>query len=448
MLPKQFLLSECKNLQTVLQETLRFDYGLDSSKDFYDECNLRLKFVTKEIHKTDENDGVELMRHSLFLNRLSKLISRIERSSISEYSWPFVSAFKDITYQICKEERAEGLEDPRIHVISQGGLASYMIYGEEESPTASNQKILTIVFPRTLKHFVLLHPILGHEIGHALLNMMKHSEKFQNIVDEHLLPKSNHFHSEESIAAWLYSPNAPDAIQLQLARLDSEFDPSITEETFFKRFASISNWLEEILCDIIGVLIFGPSFIGAHTHLLPIADITGLTLSRQHPPTALRIHIMLQVADVLGWNTIKFDRKVNPYAKAFWASVNSYRKTDAWYDVFPEACIKATLDAFQTYFSSFEHTLYPMHDKATIEKLCKQIFNLIPPVGSGYTTKGLPDCKDVDFRHILYAGWIASEFNPEQLDFSLVNRLCEHGIMQQRAISLKNHPVTHEEETA
>jgi len=446
MLPKQFLLSECKNLQAVLQETLRFDYGLDSSKDFYDECNLRLNYITTRIQKTDETNGKDLMGHSQDLNRLSKLISRIERSSISEYSWPFVSAFKDITYQICKEERTTGQEDPRIHVISEGGLASYMIYGEGDVPTSSNQKILTIVFPRTLKHFVLLHPILGHEIGHALLNMTKHANAFQDIVDAHLTSKSNHFVSEDSIASWLYSSSAPDDIQRQLLAL-GELDPPINQSNFFKRIANLGQWIEEILCDIIGVLIFGPSFIGAHTHLLPIADIDGLRLSRNHPPTALRIDIMLRVADVLGWDVPNFGNEVDPHAKAFWASVNRYRKTDAWYDVFPNKCLKDTLDAFKFYLSGFENTLYPEHNSHIIEKLSKQIFNLIPPVGSGYDDNGMPDCKDVDFRHILYAGWIASEYNPEQLDFSLVNRLCEHGIMQQRAIYLKNHPVPLAEET-
>jgi hypothetical protein len=43
----------------------------------------------------------------------------------------------------------------------------------------------------------------------------------------------------------------------------------------------------------------------------------------------------------------------------------------------------------------------------------------------------------VDFRHVLYAGWICSVAPPAGVSFAQINRLCEHGIMQQRAISIE-----------
>lgn len=439
MLPKQFLLSECANLRNVLQETLRFDYGLEGSEDFYNECDLRLKYITKETEVVDENDPSahkQIMGLYGRLSNLSKLISRIERSSISEYSWPFVSAFKDITKNICMETRAEeGFEDPRIHVISDGGLSSYMIYGEgRANQNFSNRRILTIVFPRTLKHFVLLHPILGHEIGHALFNIAKHSSVFVDILDKQLFSPSADFKDDASLGKWLFSPSAPEAIQKQIAIFTTE---KITEDIFFKRYAQSSSWYEEILCDLTGLLIFGPSFVGAHIHLLSMADLSGLKISRTHPPTALRLHMILQAVEILGWRDVQFDNAVGKAASAFWDSVFKHKQTSAWFNVFSDASLKNTLDAMKAYFDKFEHTSYPVHDKQTIERLAGHIIDLVPPVGTTYSEKGEPVCNPIDFRHILFAGWIASEHDPARLDFALVNRLCEHGIMQQRAIDLK-----------
>jgi hypothetical protein len=434
MLPKQFLLDECKNLKSVLQETLRFDYGLEGSKDFYEECELRLTFITDEIEQAPENDVFNLRRCSAQLDHLSKLISRIERSSISEYSWPFVCAFKDITQNICKENKAiSDSQDPKIHVLSEGGLSSYKIYAEQIDRIPGKRRILTIVFPRTLKHFVLLHPILGHEIGHAIFKMANHQKELITILNAELLSPSETFKSVENISAWLFSNTAPDDVQKQIAVLSIQ---GINESDFFPKHANLMKWLEEILCDLLGLLIFGPSYIGAQCNLLLSMEPSGLHLGKTHPPTALRINLVLKAAKALGYDSIVFDKDVAPHAKAFWDGVNSLIQPSDWFNVFTEDSIKNTLTALQKYLSNFEKTLYPIHDKETIQQLSRQLFKLIPPVGSCYNDEGEPDCKEVDFRHILYAGWIASEFDPENLNFAMVNRLCEHGIMQQNAISL------------
>jgi hypothetical protein len=40
----------------------------------------------------------------------------------------------------------------------------------------------------------------------------------------------------------------------------------------------------------------------------------------------------------------------------------------------------------------------------------------------------------VDFRDIIFAGWIAQSQPGSTIKFSDINRLCEHGIMQQVSI--------------
>ena len=121
MTPQEFLLHECKNVEALLDQTLRHEYGLDGSQDFYDECVTRLKFIEGQISSTaDANVLEELGRE---LNDLSKLICRIERSSLGEYSWPFVEELKKMANAICIENSASG-KPSKIYVLADGGLDS------------------------------------------------------------------------------------------------------------------------------------------------------------------------------------------------------------------------------------------------------------------------------------------------------------------------------------
>ena len=44
------------------------------------------------------------------------------------------------------------------------------------------RRVFTIVFPRTLKHYVLLHAIFGHEIGHAAGTIPQHKAELRDKV--------------------------------------------------------------------------------------------------------------------------------------------------------------------------------------------------------------------------------------------------------------------------
>jgi hypothetical protein len=59
MTPQEFLLQECKNVAALLDQTLRHEYGLDGSQDFYDECVTRLKFIEGQISSTTDASVVE-----------------------------------------------------------------------------------------------------------------------------------------------------------------------------------------------------------------------------------------------------------------------------------------------------------------------------------------------------------------------------------------------------
>jgi hypothetical protein len=432
---KDFLLQECENVSKVLKETLRFKYGLEGSKDFYEECELRLNFIKQEINNTDEPDFARLGANFELLEDLSSLISRIERSSRGEYSWPFVEELKKIAAAICTEDTLQSKNNPhKVHVLSEGGLGAYQIFTERKRPTASNKRILTIVFPRTLKHYVLFHPILGHELGHAIWQSSKHQSELKDIVFNGLIQSNGVFSDKRSTASWLYSKNAPREIQDFLNNVLKH--NGITEQNFFN-WADWDAWVEEILCDLIGLLIFGPSFVAAHCKLLYGISPSGISFSTQHPLVACRVNMVLSAAEILGFDDLSgFPRgDVKNATEKFWGDLRSNVKVDDWFSIFKEGPLKTAVNEIETLLSKNIPSGYTRPAYETLKKLCNQLRKLVPPVGFSMDEEMKPKCCAVDFRHILYAGWIA-ENSGLDISFYDINRLCEHGIMQQRGIDI------------
>lgn len=431
MSPKESLLQECENLRSVLNETLRYKYGADGSRGFFEECDVRLAFIKAQLEQTIPADFVALEASCVSLNQLSGLISRIERSSLGEYSWPFVEELKKIAVATCLENSLMDTP-PKVHVLSDGGLEAYAIFPERRRPSVSKKRILTIVFPRTLKHFVLFHAILGHEIGHAMWQGSKHQHELKAILKEELLTTHGEFQDADRTAAWLYSDAAPAEVKNKLHALSLHVD----EKTFFSRYASWEAWVEELLCDLIGLLTFGPTFVAAHSRLLYTLNPSGVRFGQRHPPVGARVNLMLQAAKLLGYSTPVFQNaELHEAASKLWRDIGATYKTEPWFNIFAEEQVKAALDRISMLLIACP----PAHCSAPHEEellpLFRQITDQVPPIGFEFSESGHPACREIDFRSILYAGWIAST-HMQNIKFPDLNRLCEHAIMQQQAIGI------------
>lgn len=432
---RAFLIQECVNLREVLEATLRFKYGLEGSREFFEECQARLEYVRLEVNSANEDDVDRLRIASALLCHLSDLVSRIERSSIGEYSWPFVEELKRIAAATCTEATASTPNAiPQFHVWSSGGLDAYAIQPEQNRPSGSRKRIHTIVLPKTLKHYVLLHSILGHEVGHAMFRCSKHQSELTKIVNE--LLKGTAFSTPADTARWLYSPNAPDIVKKQLASPELR-SRRIDESNFFPQVASWSAWMEEILCDFIGLVTFGPSFVAAECNLLYSMDPSGAGIGQRHPLVGCRANYLSTAAKVCGFDSLAFQVESHKTAyEGFWRSIGSKRQADAWFDVFPTSRIEATIHALRELFLTLPPALYATASTDELGLLLDQLHKHVPPVGYSALDSQEVRLQAVDFRHILYAGWIAAANDPT-ISFSNLNRLCEHAIMQQRAISIE-----------
>jgi hypothetical protein len=432
---KEFLAQECVNLQAVLEETLRFKYGLEGSEEFFEECQSRLRFIVSEIAGAKDSDFDSLQGACGLLAGLSDLISRIERSSIGEYSWPFVEELKRIAIAMCTEATAANPNTPpQVHVLSAGGLDAYAIQPEVRRPSGSAKRIHTIVLPKTLKHFVLLHSILGHEVGHAMLRCSKHQQALFDIFQRELLANTV-FADPVATAKWIYSPTAPTRVKNSLAaQLTAR---GVTEANFFSTIASWPAWIEEVMCDFIGLLTFGPSFVAAECNLLYAIDPSASGLGPRHPPVGCRANYLLAAATLSGDDFTAFDgNSLKLSAETFWTNLRVRKQADPWFNIFPDSQIKKTVEALSALLISLEPALYPKPTEDDLDLLLSQITMLIPPVGFQVGQLHTMYWHKIDFRHVLYAGWIASATRPD-IPFMVLNRLCEHGIMQQRAINIE-----------
>jgi hypothetical protein len=255
----------------------------------------------------------------------------------------------------------------------------------------------------------------------------------QKIVVDKLLKNNQKFSDSTATAAWMYSQQAPTEIQNILANYQKNY--GVDQTGFFNAVANWPAWVEEITCDLIGLATFGPSFVAALYQLLYSLVSSGTGFSGAHPPVGCRVNIMLASARVLGYDKLEVvDKDIQVLIDDFWIQNNNQKKTDPWFDIFSDQELLETLTEIKALLAPHPPSEYLSPDPVQFEKLMRRILNKIPPIDCEIQSDGQPTCSAVDFRHVLYAGWVASK-NPNNTSFLETNRLCEHAIMQLGAIN-------------
>jgi len=437
---REFLLNECENVRNTLREVLRHEYAAGDSKAFYREFCERLANLKKLIEPVDPADASALATFASELSLLSRLVHQIERSHAGEFSWPFSECLQCLAVPICKENIGLPTEgDPIIRVYADGGLDSYKINLENDLSVLNvGRRIFTIVFPRTLKHQVLLHAIFGHEIGHAAWTIPSHRAKLKSEVLQPLYAHGR-LTSTSSATAWLRDLNAPRPVEEIRSQYPDPYYTEIDRDQW-------DSWFQEFMCDLFGMVTFGPSFLAAHQTLLLTLDPTGYRWGPQHPPYASRKAMLWRASKHLGWDTYgnSFDDAILS------ANVGHFRDAyigasipGPWEDLFSQAQVATAVDALVAILRAASSEPFGMPDEATLLQLVRMLGERVPPCGSDLSGAEKPSNRAIDFRHILFGGWIASisaDSRPEakgpELEFSEINKLCEMGILHQRAIDL------------
>lgn len=411
---KVYLLSECANIAQVLKESLRYRYR---NVEFYNECETRLAYFHRVIDETAESEQSRLYTLMGELGHLAVLIADIERSHLEEFSWPFAFALERISKSIC---------EALFFFRADGGMSSYAVRPEGERPGIIDTRINSVVFPRALKDTVLLHAILGHEIGHAII--------------------AAHPGKCAAFRATLVnsSPVAEPAALYAFCRGNGLVREEGPKGHLTK---AARSWGDEFLCDMFGLLIMGPSFLTAFWSLLEIRSFKRQDpFVTSHPPFKSRIVALMHAARAFGFifserpapdnldgSTIEMDREFVTKASDWDASP---------FAVLDQAQIKRACIDLKDFVQPYASLSFPVPPADLIAQLLKLLRNDVPPSGgmalqdAHNGSIALAPSVTVDFRHVLLGGWLRWT-ESEQRDiqfFHHVNRLCSFAIMQQEGI--------------
>jgi hypothetical protein len=382
------------------------------------------------------------------LGALGSRISLIERSRLGEFSWPFSEAIRHIAERLFLEEQLDGTQSPPIvHVIAEG--MHYQIV-DDVLPSVGERRIVIVAFPRQLKHHVLLHSIFGHELGHVAFNSTGPGQ----IITMQVMPAlSNGGPLQDSVqaTAWLKREDAPSQIRTMLRQQGNYTFPA----------GDLQNWRIEIICDLFGLLLFGPAFAAAHCTILGTLcdDPWEFDLSRStHPPYSIRRRIITATIKELGWHrpvTRPEDGCVHQAEIALLEYATEGRndvtqdRGDVWTSLLFEGRLATILERLSRIFERHPETAYTPPERTVLVELVKRLTLCRPPILHTIDDEGTPKNCIVPTCHCLYAGWsfwfgrtalrnTILEKVPRlpELTFLQLNQLCDFSMLQQCAISV------------
>lgn len=410
-----FLLQECKNVRSLLRNTLRYGYSSESSADIYRECVARLDLIEFGFGVLHADDTDELQELWVQLSRLSSLIGRVERSHIEEFSWPFARSLHELANSVCGG--ADSSQAPVFFFSADDELSSYEVDTEQNAPGLLQRPLFNVNFPRSLKPFVLLHSILGHEIGHAAFAIPKLSAQLRKEVVDVLVAGSP-LADLDRFVKWVNNTKSPLGIEFMVEKAHV-------------------NWPQELYCDLFGLLMMGPSYLGASCSLLLPFDMRAVSSS--HPPGLTRYWIANVATEGLAWRTmLKKQKQLRQPAESYFGALSTAAsKVPKKFQLLKAEQIALAVDKLASILEPMGNALFPMPSSDVLGRMVSRLLAARPPIESTVSRVLAISNEQADFRSILFAGWLAwhsSKLDKKTLSFVDLNLLCERGVLLQSAV--------------
>ena len=273
-------------------------------------CNRVLEFVGKaaeEIHALLDSEKplavsglldpaefeVRLQRIIKIIPVLHRLIGFVEGSDVHRSPGQLIQPLRRYAQSIIPSSDIVVSSKPELNYSIQE-IAASLRKLFSDSPLKSTcdllpQLLFVINLPAVESEQILIHSILSHELGHALYD--------EKQLADTLLPQIRF--RDDLVGSLVKSVSENNKKQLEPP-----------EELWFREQATqqvterITSWIKELSADAIGIRLFGPCLFFAATNLLSSLSHFDHS-SRTHPPTRLRLKLMLmmlkQLYDVDQW---------------------------------------------------------------------------------------------------------------------------------------------------
>lgn len=436
--PFLYVQEEYDNVARALDESLRYDYGPGQTKEYYEECKFRLFGIKNDLDRLRKSQNGPVSQIVAQLWDLANRLTLIERSHLGEFSWPFADAIRKIASSLLLED--EGLDaraEPIIHMIAEG--TSYQIATEKIAGANIKRRLYTVAFPRQLKHHVLMHALFGHELGHATFyssrsgDLLSSGEPTSKQITS-ILRREGPLRDCAATMQWLRSGDAPATVKTKMERVSG----SITE-------TNLQHWLVELICDLFGMAIFGPSFAAAHRTFLEPSCKTHHEFEIEnisHPAFSMRRNVLIGAAKSLGWlNPVA--SKSNAEIMAAELALIDYIGGDAtspWETVFTQEQLQEVMTVIAGHFAVTGTPMAARPSEETLVALVGRIVSHLPPIHEDINENGVSTTHALKLEDQLYAGWTywlgREKLDDNPLSFHHLNQLCDLALLQQQAIDL------------
>jgi hypothetical protein len=122
-----------------------------------------------------------------------------------------------------------------------------------------------VAFQKSLKYHALFHSIFGHELGHTALQTPSAGAVLSSEVIGAFV-SSRPMSDVNAMNAWLNSPSAQAVLATSLSKSKAQPGGARIEDEYRE------SWLDELSCDLFGLVLFGPAFLAAHRTYLGHMD--------------------------------------------------------------------------------------------------------------------------------------------------------------------------------
>jgi hypothetical protein len=283
------------SLTTTLEYTLE---KVQSCLDLLDDT------VESDLPHLDAQEGIKALRETLLtaqaeLSRFDETSAGLLVNSRCMAATAEISECLDVLEVINNSadiRNAFELHDPLLYLARQllGRDARLILsYGGGYIPFTypltipSLPRFVIVGLPASEANNALIMPVAGHELGHSIWRSLDYEGQFEQFLQDNIvaLIKGKYWSD--------YSSHVPRQYLTDIT--------GYVEKLFWSEAHEwATSKLEEIFCDIVGVSIFGLSYLRAFTYLL--APRLSETRSPSYPEITSRVDYMITAAKRLGIN--------------------------------------------------------------------------------------------------------------------------------------------------